>query len=331
MNVNSKISVIVPVYNLENELSNCIASIQAQTYTNLEIILVDDGSKDGSREVIQRLAEKDSRIVSIFKENGGVTSARLTGCRVATGDYIGFVDGDDEIEPDMYELLLNNAVKYGADISHCGYQMVFDDGRIHYFHNTGCVVQQDRIKGMQDLLDGSLIEPGLWNKLFHKTLFQRMLNTEAMDFSIKINEDLLMNYYLFKESKKAVFQDVCKYHYIVRYASASRQRMNRNKIFDPIRVKKIILNDASDEIAEIARKAYVATCVNIYNELICAGSGEYEAEKKQIRTLLLKSSEWIKNLNKKTKLLAHLILHIPMLYPRMYRTYAKYLQKRKYD
>ena len=133
MKENIRISVIVPVYNLQDDLERCVVSIMAQTYSNLEIILIDDGSTDRSRDVIQKLAEMDGRIVPVYKENGGVTSARLAGLRKATGEYIGFVDGDDEIEPDMYEFLLKNALDYNADISHCGYQMVFDDGRVKLF------------------------------------------------------------------------------------------------------------------------------------------------------------------------------------------------------
>ena len=149
MKENIRISVIVPVYNLQDDLERCVVSIMAQTYSDLEIILIDDGSTDRSRDVIQKLADMDGRIVPVYKENGGVTSARLAGLRKATGEYIGFVDGDDEIEPDMYEFLLKNALDYNADISHCGYQMAFDDGRVNYFYNTGRVVLQDRNTGLK--------------------------------------------------------------------------------------------------------------------------------------------------------------------------------------
>ena len=137
------ISIIVPVFNLEKELSRCLDSILAQSYHDIEIIVVDDGSFDGSTNIIRQYAKKDNRIKPIFQENDGVTSARLHGVREASDQWIGFVDGDDEIESDMYERLLKNAETYHADISHCGYQMCFDDGRVHYFHNTGLLAQQD--------------------------------------------------------------------------------------------------------------------------------------------------------------------------------------------
>lgn len=160
--MNEKISIIIPVYNLEKYIKRTAESVLKQTYTNIEVIIVDDGSSDESWKIIQKIADKDNRVIPIHQENGGVTSARLKGVRRSTGEWIGFVDGDDEIESDMYEILLNNAKKYNADISHCGYQMIFEDGRVNYFHNTGCLVQQDRTTGLKDLLDGSLVEPGLW-------------------------------------------------------------------------------------------------------------------------------------------------------------------------
>ena len=173
--MNEKISIIIPVYNLEKYIKRTAESVLKQTYTNIEVIIVDDGSSDESWKIIQKIADKDNRVIPIHQENGGVTSARLKGIRRSTGEWIGFVDGDDEIESDMYEILLNNAKRYNADISHCGYQMIFEDGRVNYFHNTGCLVQQDRTTGLKDLLDGSLVEPGLWNKLFHKNLFHSLL------------------------------------------------------------------------------------------------------------------------------------------------------------
>ena len=135
------ISVIVPAYNLERYIERTIRSILRQTYQDIEIIVVDDGSKDQTAEVVKRLVEQNPEKIELIQiPNGGVTNARLTGVKQAKGEWIGFVDGDDEIEPDLYELLLNNAIKYQADISHCGYQMVFEDGRVNCFHNTGCLM-----------------------------------------------------------------------------------------------------------------------------------------------------------------------------------------------
>lgn len=246
----SRISVIIPAYNLENELARTLDSVLAQTCENMEIIVVNDGSGDGTAAVIDAYAAKDSRIIAIHQENGGVTSARLRGVAEATGDWIGFVDGDDYIEPQMYERLLNNALESGADISHCGYRMVFPGGRVDYYYNTGRQVEQDHTEGLRDLLEGRFVEPGLVNKLFRKELFENL--TAQLDISVKINEDLLMNYYLFKAARRAVYEDFCPYHYIVRKGSAANSRLNAHKLLDPLRVSRQILDDAAPELHSAA-------------------------------------------------------------------------------
>lgn len=240
--MNNKISIVVPVFNIEGYVERCLQSLLQQTYTNLEVLAIDDGSTDHSGEILDRLALADSRIKVIHKENGGVTSARMVGIRNATGEWIGFVDGDDETEPDMFEHLLRNAITYDADISHCGYQMVFPDGHVDYYHNTGLLAQQDKITALKELLSGSRIEPGLCNKLFRKILFQSLLHGEAVPLDIKINEDLLMNYLLFKEANQTVYEDFCPYHYILRKGSAATTK-KRHHITDPLRVMERIKNE----------------------------------------------------------------------------------------
>ena len=170
------ISVIVPVYNLENYIVRTLDSILSQTYKNIEVIVVDDGSTDSSAKIIDDYADLYRDVIKILHiKNSGVSVARMKGVLAAKGDWIGFTDGDDVIEPDMYERLFDNAQKYNADISHCGYQMVFSDGRINYFHNTDKIRIQDKDTGIKDLLDGSIVEPGLWNKLYKSSLFSDFL------------------------------------------------------------------------------------------------------------------------------------------------------------
>ena len=251
--MSSKLSIIIPAYNIENYIEPCLASVFAQTYTDLEVIAVDDGSADGTGAVLDRLAAAEPRLRVIHQENGGVTRARLRGVREASGEYIGFVDGDDEIEPDMYARLLANAERYGADISHCGYQMVFPS-RTDYYYNTGRLAQQDRTAGLKDLLDGSFVEPGLWNKLFRRTLFRSLLHGGVMDLTIKNNEDLLMNFYLFREAESAVYEDFCPYRYQVRAGSACNAALSEHALKDPITVLRMIEREVADE-PEAVRQA----------------------------------------------------------------------------
>ncbi len=323
------ISVIVPAYNVEKWLQRCLDSILNQTYMNLEIIVVDDGSKDKTRTIIADNANKYKNVIPIYQENQGVSHARLNGVKRATGEWIGFVDSDDEIEEDMYEMLLKNALKYQADISHCGYQRIVGNS-IYSFYNTGNVIIQDNQTGLKDLLEGTFVEPGLCNKLFHKTLFYDLLQNDLMNFSIKINEDLLMNYYLFKESHLSIFEDQCKYHYMVRNNSASREKVNLNKIYDPIKVKKIIVNDAKDEIRLIVRKSYLCTCLNVYNSLTVSKKKQFNKDKKKIRKMIINCNDY-QLLSKKHKVVYLLIKYTPHIYNFIYRVYEKHFQIKRYD
>lgn len=327
-NDNNLISVIVPVYNIEPYLERCVDSIQRQTYTKVEILLVDNGSTDGSSKLVDMLAASDHRVVAIHEDNQGVTHARLTGVQRASGEWVGFVDGDDLIEPDMYERLLSNAFRYDAQISHCGFQMVFDD-HVNYFYNTGRLAKQDNITGLSDLLDGSFVEPGLCNKLFHKTLFHSLLHDDVMDLSIKNNEDLLMNFILFKAADQSVYEDFCPYHYLIRKESASRGEVNQNRIFDPIKVKQVIIDIAPEELKDNAKAAYVSTCVNCYNGLLFDKTTNHE--KSKIQSYLKEHKTWIALTKRRTRFMANGLLRFLWLYKPLYLFYCKWLQTRKYD
>lgn len=323
------ISVIIPAYNVAPWISRCLDSVAAQTYPYLEIIVVDDGSTDDTPQILDDLAPGCRCLRVIHTENQGVTKARLTGVRAAKGAWIGFVDGDDVIEPDMYERLMANAQRCHADISHCGYQTRFPDGRIRYYHNTGVCLQMKRNEALSELLDGGRIEPGLWNKLFSRKLFDNLLTGKQMDTSVRINEDLLMNYYLFLASKRSVFDDVCKYHYMVRQGSASRARVNEHRIMDPIRVKEIILAQCPQELKDTAMRVYLRTCVYSYNAVLW--SREYAYLRDRIRGMLTERKESFGYLPKKQRLMAEMIARAPGVYALIYPIYEKFLQRKKYE
>ena len=248
----SKISIIIPAFNLEDCLGSTLESVQAQTYGNIQIIVVDDGSADATWDVILRYAARDGRIVPIRQENGGVTAARLRGVAEATGAWIGFVDGDDYIEPDMYERLLDNARKHDADISHCGYRMVFPNGKVDYYYNTGTLLCQNREDALKELISGNRVEPGLCNKLFRRELFRELLEENRMPRDIKNYEDLLMNFYLFRQAKTSVWEDFCPYHYVLRRGSAATAKLNRHKLEDPLKVIHILREEVPDTLRDAA-------------------------------------------------------------------------------
>ena len=284
--MNDLISVVVPAFNIDKYIERCIKSILNQTYSNLEVIIVDDGSTDNTANIIDDYALKDHRIVPIHKENGGVSSARMEGIHRASGEWIGFVDGDDVIEANMYEVLMNNAIKYNADISHCGYQMVFPDGHILKFHGTGKTINASTEEGLYNLLKADYIEPALVNKLYKKSLFSDIDNSSLWDSSIKYNEDLLMNYILFKKSFHSYFVDLPLYNYILRKNSASTSVPSLKSVEDPLRVIRIIKGDAKNEdLYKIIYERYIRILIN------CCIQNYYKAES-------IKCSNLLKNIQK---------------------------------
>ena len=124
-----KISIVVPIYNVEKYVKKCIESLIKQTYKNIEIILVDDGSTDSSAEIIDEYANKDSRIIAIHQKNKGVSSARNTGLKAARGEYIGFVDPDDYVDCQMYEVMVNKLQASLADLVVCGYSKIWESSK----------------------------------------------------------------------------------------------------------------------------------------------------------------------------------------------------------
>ena len=275
---------------------------------------------DDTPAVLRHYAEKDVRIHPIRKANGGVTSARLLGVAESTGDWIGFVDGDDYIEPQMYARLMENAVAYGADVSHCGQRMVYPDGKVDYYYNSGVLRPQDRDLAIRDLLEETLVEPGLCNKLFKQELFVGL--EEKMDCTIKNNEDFLMNYYLFSGAEKAIFEDVCPYHYLIRQGSASRRRLNEHLIYDPIRVKKIILETCDAHLREDALRALTGTCLYIYAKLALEPDAAFDVHREKVRGELLQQQAHRHLLSRRNTLLLDLACRAPWLFRVVYRVYA---------
>ena len=213
-----KISVIVPVYQCEEFLSACIESILRQTYQDLEVILVDDGSPDGAGTICDDYAAKDTRIRVIHQANQGVSAARNVGLDMASGDLIAFVDSDDTVEPDMYDLMVKIIQDYEADIAHCGYRKVHFDGSTKEVLGTGVLLVQDAWEASECLLKGKYFTGGLWTKIHRKQLFQGI----RFDPELKINEDVWLNVQIFRNARKLVFWDVPKYCYYERSESATR-------------------------------------------------------------------------------------------------------------
>lgn len=213
------ISVIVPIYNVVEYLPQCIESICKQTYSDLQIILIDDGSTDGSYDVCETYKKKDERIVVIHRDNGGAVSARKLGMTYATGEYIAFADGDDWIEPDMIECLFDILSYEQVDIAMCG--RFEDTGNIHkeVYHGFDSGKYDKKMlieKIYPNMIVNELffewgIFPGLWDKLFQRNCLERFLM--AVDERITMGDDAACTYPCILNADSIYILDKCLYHY----------------------------------------------------------------------------------------------------------------------
>ena len=208
-----KISIIVPVYNTEKYVKKCLESISNQTLKNLEIIVVNDGSSDNSGRICDAVAATDSRIKVIHKKNEGVSVARNTGIDIATGSYIGFVDGDDWIEPQMYEYLLANAENNSAEISICGYFR--DDiltGLSSPFGAEDFLYVLNRDEALAELVEDNKIKNYTVNRIYKTELF----NNVRFPDGEKHWQDVPIMYKVFEKSNNVAFHNKHLYHYTIR-------------------------------------------------------------------------------------------------------------------
>jgi len=206
------ISIIVPVYKVEKYVGKCIESILAQTYTDFELLLIDDGSPDSSGAICDQYAAIDPRIRLFHKENGGVSEARMVGVNNAKGDFISFVDSDDYLPIDALELLYNKFVDTGAEIVCGDYECVSTKGEILRYQKRGSYDLVNRDEFTTILLDDMLYN--LWDKLFSRNLFFEDLIPVSKD--IKIGEDFLLFIQLVSRANKVAKVNKSVYYYLQR-------------------------------------------------------------------------------------------------------------------
>jgi glycosyltransferase involved in cell wall biosynthesis len=309
----AKISIIVPVYNVEKYLHKCINSILSQTLADFELILVDDGSKDSSGEICKEYAKKDSRIIVIHKENGGLSSARNAGIKIAKSDYLGFVDSDDWIDSNMYEYLYNGIIDNNADVALC---------RIFYqFENKTSYYYNDKFSDENKVLDGDQllrfllikkIDGSCCTKLFKANIFEN----NCFLFG-RTNEDFKFLYEVFPKMKKGIYINDVAYNYIIRNDSITSS-INSSYIFDSYDNAKEMLDFIKIHKPDLIMEAESFYFMRIYgilrsllkNNLIITHNDKY----KFLKLNLLKSLNKIlsnKYISTKFKLLIVIIAFFP--------------------
>lgn len=248
--MNKLISVIVPVYNVEQYLEKCIDSIINQTYKNLEIILVDDGSTDNSGNLCDLLAKKDSRIVVYHKENGGLSSARNFGIDKANGEFIGFIDSDDYIDNDMYETLYNLIKKDKSDVSMCGLYNIYANRKDSQVKEVKKYLMNAE-EAIQMVLDSKITSVTAVNKLYRKEIF----NNLRYDLG-KTSEDAFIIVRLLDKCNLISMTNERKYYYYHRTNSITKKPFSEKSrdVLDAYNLNYSIVEEKYPKIISSAKR-----------------------------------------------------------------------------
>lgn len=271
------ISVVLPIFNVEKYLERCIESVINQTYSNIEIILVDDGSTDNSGKICDEYQKKDQRIKVIHKKNGGLSEARNTGTKNAIGKYITYIDSDDYVKNDYVEYLYNLVKKYNTKVALCTHTVVFENGKKIVYGDGENSELLDSYNCIKRMLYNDVIDTSAWAKLYDIKLAKKILYPEG-----KIFEDIATTYKFFLASGQIACGYSSKYYYMIRKNSIVGCSFNR---------KKLELIDMTDRMAMDVLRVYpdmeeailrrrVYSRFSTLNQML--DTSECEEEKKEI-------------------------------------------------
>lgn len=274
------VSIIVPIYKVEQYLEKCIENLINQTYKNVEIILVDDGSPDNCPLICDEFAQKDSRIVVLHKTNGGLSDARNAGLKIAKGEWIVFIDSDDFVHLQMIEILMDTATKYEADLAWCSIKETDENGyadnikiegdeQLEVLNDNNTVVMTNS-EAEEKFFSMAMKQEALvaWNKLYHRSLFTE--DGEPIWYPIgKIFEDGYTTYRLIYQAKKVVAARLPLYYYRQRGGSIMNQ--NSFKTYEPaldageLRIKFYLKNN-EDELVKKEINLNMYLCIQFYEK-----------------------------------------------------------------
>lgn len=277
---NAQISIIIPVYNVERYLPKCLESVLGQTYQDLEVILVDDGSPDHCGRICDEYARRDRRVRVIHRQNGGLSAARNTGLAAAGGAYLGFVDSDDWIEPDMYEYLMQGLQRANADVAVCGLYDCYRD-KIH-----GRGPEKEMVCGTEKalglLLKNDEIQNSACNKLYRRELFEGIVFPEGRAY-----EDLAIMDQVFVKAKRVALLPERKYYYLLHSGSIAGS-MSLRRQMDHYRMAKMRYDRLSEEwpqFHDLLAGQCVASAIGIWSCYLADSRQERRAYRAQIREI----------------------------------------------
>lgn len=326
---NKLISVIVTAYNIEDYLSRCVESLLAQTYKPMEIILVDDGSEDGTSKLCDDYAEKCRSIYVIHQKNAGPSAARNAGLAIAKGDYIGYVDGDDWVEQDMYESMLRACLDKGAQVAVCSYRQIGKGAE--EIHPTGNILELNREETLELYISGDSqyhIYHSVWSKLFAREIIQDIRFPEG-----RKSEDIMYTTWALTRISKCVFLDTPYYNYTVdRSGSIMNSRLHERRFQDEIPFWKeqaeYLKKTGMQELAEKAAYQFYRKMLFYYIDF---RSRNMEDSARELMRLLHRERHEIKRIYQKAyvasgdKARMKLALFWPGAYYRIVKIYDKYI------
>lgn len=258
--MNELISVIVPCYNIEDYIENCLESLIKQSYRTFEIICIDDGSTDHTYDICKVVSSQDNRIRVFHKTNGGLSDARNFGLSVSSGSLVTFVDGDDYVDPDYLKVLLNLICEDKSDISVCNFYIGKESKQIPFYkHNKRITFSSD--KALSSLFYQKLYDVSAWGKLYKKTLFDGILYPKGM-----LYEDNGTTYKLFLKANKVSYDSKPLYHYVQRSGSIMNSSF-KDKKMDGLFLSKLMIEDISNQRNKILNSAkckHLSVCFDLF-------------------------------------------------------------------
>lgn len=317
------ISVIVPIYNVEEYLDMCIKSILNQTYENLEIILVDDGSPDKCGIICDKYEKKDTRISVIHKKNGGLSDARNHGLKRATGEFIYFIDSDDFIEKDTLEHMMNNLNSTNSDISICGrYYLYGSEIVLKQRQNIFLELDSEQAINKMNLI--GYYDVASWDKLYKRDLFENIQFLKG-----ELSEDWFVTYKLFDRAKKIIYDSTPKYYYRQRSGSITHKKSIN---YNPIIASKEVLDFVGVKYPNsknIAITAYVFANIGVYDNLILYDTNNKTAQKEILEVIKKYYQIVIDNREVLMSRRAQLILlnYCPSIYKAAFKIFHKIRKK----
>lgn len=302
------ISVIVPIYNVEKYLSRCVDSIINQTYKNLEIILVDDGSPDNCPKICDEYARQDSRIKVIHKENGGMSDARNAGIKIATGGYISFIDSDDWIKSEMIEDMYNRIIKDNSDLVSVGAIWIDENDNIIKTEasSESCILNTEQ--AIAEIIQDGKLKQYVWNKLYKADLIKNILFDKG-----KYHEDVFWSYKVIGEAKRVSIEKNIYYFYLQHPGSIMSEMYTAKRLdaLDAMKLRCEYTKEKFPKLYDNALTVYIGSCMYHLQLALSAGTDKDVIRNIKNRIGYRKNGNVFENLVGKQKLWMHMFVCMP--------------------